>query len=85
MANNATALSAREISVLALLAQGWADQEIAENFGLVRTTVYCYVQAIKRKTGISSRVLLAFYAYSKGYVGNGDIKEAIQLERQKKQ
>jgi DNA-binding NarL/FixJ family response regulator len=67
------------------LAQGWDDQEIAIHLGVVRTTVYCYVQAIKRKTGISSRVLLAFYAYSKGYVDNGDIKDAIQLERQKKQ
>lgn len=66
------------------MAQGWTDSEIAEELGVERRTVCGYVVKIRDKTGIKSRVLLSFYAYSKGYVTNNEIKESIQLERQRK-
>ena len=77
-------LAYHEFRTLQLLAQGWTDSEIAEELGVERRTVCGYVVKIRDKTGIKSRVLLSFYAYSKGYVTNNEIKESIQLERQRK-
>ena len=84
MANKLTTLSEREISVMALLAQGKSNKEIGAILNLKYITVERRVSRIMSKIGIHNRVLLAFYSYSKGYVTNSDIKEAIQLERQKK-
>jgi DNA-binding NarL/FixJ family response regulator len=77
-------LSQQETRVLQFLAQGLNDVEIAEILHIRRRTVCNYVEHAKHKTGIHSRILLAFYAYSKGYVTNYEIKEAIQRERQKR-
>lgn len=76
-------LAYHEFRTLQLLSQGCTDSEIAEVLSVERRTVCGYVCKIRTKTGIHSRVLLAFYAYSKGYVTNIDIKESIQLERSK--
>jgi DNA-binding NarL/FixJ family response regulator len=83
--NSRKPLAYHEYMTLTLLAQGRNDLEIAAMLGVEKRTVCGYVCKIRSKTGIHNRVLLAFYAYSKGYVTNSDIKEAIQLERRKKQ
>lgn len=74
-------LAEYEIRTLKLLAQGLNNREIGEILGISQRTSQHYIFRITQKLGIHSRVLLAFYAFSKGYVTNADIKEAIQRER----
>jgi len=75
------ALTEREVEVLILLALGFDILQIAEKLCITRNTVSNFVWSIKVKTNIKSRALLAFYAYSKGYVSKEDIKAAIKEER----
>jgi DNA-binding NarL/FixJ family response regulator len=76
-------LSARETDVLALLALGMTNGQIAKALDIKLDTVKNFVWSIKSKTRIHSRVLLAFYAYAKGYASKEAIKEAI-ADQQKK-
>ncbi|MFI1916469.1 response regulator [Nocardia sp. NPDC020380] len=62
---NATAaidLTAREREVLALVAEGWGNQEIADRLHLGVTTVKKHIATLMDKTGCDNRVRLAVYA-----------------------
>jgi DNA-binding NarL/FixJ family response regulator len=55
-------LTAREAEVLALIARGLRNAEVAADLGLAETTVAGYIKAIYRKLGISSRAEAAWHA-----------------------
>jgi DNA-binding CsgD family transcriptional regulator len=74
-------ITAREIEMLALLAIGMSNEHIAEKMGISEKTIDNLLASVRLKTHINSRVLLAFYAYGKGYVSQVAIKTAIQQER----
>lgn len=50
-----SALTAREVDVLALLASGFSYQQIAKELGISSKTVGTYVQRIREKTRSTSR------------------------------
>jgi len=52
-------LTKRELEVLALLLDGWRNQDIAERLGLSPNTVKNHVYNVYQKTGAASRVELA--------------------------
>jgi DNA-binding NarL/FixJ family response regulator len=55
-------LSAREIDVLRLVADGLTDREIAESLFISRHTVAHHIASILNKLGVSSRTAAATYA-----------------------
>jgi DNA-binding NarL/FixJ family response regulator len=55
-------LSARELEILRLIAQGRAVKEIAADLHLSDKTIATYVSRIREKTGLSSPVDMARYA-----------------------
>jgi DNA-binding NarL/FixJ family response regulator len=59
-------LTPREEQVVALVADGLSNREIAEELGLSEHTVKKYLFRIFDKLGISSRVELVLYAFSHG-------------------
>jgi DNA-binding NarL/FixJ family response regulator len=59
-------LSRRELEVLALVAEGLSNQEIAERLVLSKHTVNRHVSNILRKLGVSSRVAAASLAVRHG-------------------
>lgn len=67
--------------ILALVAQGLTDQQIADKLKLAKKTVSRYLSAFRRKTGIRSRMLLGFYALGRGLVTQQEIREAIEREK----
>jgi DNA-binding CsgD family transcriptional regulator len=56
---NPSQLTARELEVLDLVAQGMRDAEIAQRLFLSRRTVHHHVSAILRKLGVSTRTQAA--------------------------
>lgn len=64
-------LTPREEQVVALVADGFSNREVARELGLSEHTVKKYVFHIFDKLGISSRVELALYA-----VSHGDTRQA---------
>jgi ATP/maltotriose-dependent transcriptional regulator MalT len=58
-----TGLSARELEVLRLIAEGLTNGEIATRLVLSEHTVHRHVSNILRKLGVSSRVAAAAYAH----------------------
>ena len=52
-------LTKRELEVLALLLEGWRNQDIAERLGLSPNTVKNHVYNVYQKTGAATRVELA--------------------------
>lgn len=62
------ALSPRELEVLALVAQGWTDAEIAERLFLSPHTVHRHVANVRTKLGVSSRAAAAAWATSAGVI-----------------
>lgn len=52
-------LTKRELEVLALLLDGWRNQNIAERLGLSPNTVKNHVYAVYQKTGAANRIELA--------------------------
>jgi two-component system nitrate/nitrite response regulator NarL len=58
----APSLSPREQEILAQIALGASNKEIARTLGIAETTVKIHVQHILRKLGLSSRVQAAVYA-----------------------
>ena len=55
-------LSAREVEVLRLVAQGWTDAQIAEELVISTRTVNAHLTSIYRKIRVSSRHAAAHYA-----------------------
>jgi DNA-binding NarL/FixJ family response regulator len=64
-------LTPREEQVVALVADGLTNREVATELGLTEHTVKKYLFRIFDKLGISSRVELVLYA-----VSNGDYRAA---------
>lgn len=71
-----SALTARELEVLALIGQGMATREIAESLGRSPRTVERHCDAIHKKLGTSNRVQMARYAMRAGLTA-----EAGKLKR----
>jgi len=63
-----SALTPRELEILAGLADGASNKEIARDLGLAESTVKIHVQHILRKLGLSGRVQAAVYAVEQGLV-----------------
>ena len=61
-------LSAREAEVLALIARGHINKEIAQRFGIGLTTVISHRRNLMEKLGIRSVSGLTLYAVTRGYV-----------------
>ena len=64
-------LSAREREVLAALARGASNKDMARVFDLAESTVKIHVQNILRKLKLTSRVQAAVYAVRNGIVADG--------------
>ena len=60
-------LTAREREILAVLARGASNKEIAREFELAESTVKIHVQNILRKLNLTSRVQAAVYAIENGH------------------
>ena len=65
---NPNMLSAREIEVLALVAQGFINKEIADKLNISLTTVITHRKNITEKLGLRSVSALTIYAVMNGYV-----------------
>jgi DNA-binding NarL/FixJ family response regulator len=65
---SAEKLSARELEVLRLIAEGCTNQEIAEKLILSPTTVKTHVQNILQKLGVSDRTQAAVHAVRCGLI-----------------
>lgn len=61
-------LTEREKEVLALVAQGFSNQEIAEKMVVSKATVHSHVSRILAKLQLDSRTQAALYAIQKGYI-----------------
>jgi non-specific serine/threonine protein kinase len=59
-------LTAREREVMALVARGLTNQQIAEELVITRRTVAAHVEHILRKLGFSSRHQVASWAAERG-------------------
>ena len=57
-----TNLTDRETEVLALIARGLRNTEVAAQMGIAETTVAGYIKIIYRKLGIGSRAEAAWHA-----------------------
>ena len=77
-------ITSKEIEVLALLAIGLSNELIAEKLGVSEKTIDNLLASIKVKTRLTNRILLAFYAYGKGYVSEAAIKSAMRAHREEK-
>jgi NarL family two-component system response regulator LiaR len=62
----AEALTAREVDVLKLMAQGYSNQEIAEKLVLSKGTVGKHVTSILEKLHLANRTQAALYAVREG-------------------
>jgi predicted ATPase/DNA-binding CsgD family transcriptional regulator len=65
-------LTAREVEVLRLMAQGWTDAQIAERLVISVRTVNAHVTSIYRKIGVSSRSGATRYTIEKNLLLNSD-------------
>lgn len=61
-------LSPREREIIAMLARGASNKEIARELNLAESTVKIHVQGILRKLNLASRVQAAVYAVEHGLV-----------------
>ena len=66
--SNEQVLSAREIEVLSLVAQGYINKEIADKLCISITTVISHRKNIQDKLGMKSVSALTIYAVTHGYV-----------------
>lgn len=67
-------LSDREIEVLALIAQGFINKEIADQLDIALTTVISHRKNITEKLGMKSVSALTIYAVTHGYVDINKLK-----------
>jgi two-component system, NarL family, nitrate/nitrite response regulator NarL len=65
-------LSAREREIVALVAQGYKNKEMAEKMFISEQTVKNHLHNIFDKLGVSDRLELALYAIHKGLHLNGE-------------
>lgn len=63
-------LTAREVEVLALLARGQANKQIARQLGVTPKTVSNHVEHVYTKLGVGSRAAATLYATQHGLVGS---------------
>ncbi|MCB0009893.1 MAG: response regulator transcription factor, partial [Anaerolineales bacterium] len=68
----AAPLTAREVEVLQLVAQGLANQEIADQLVIGEATVRSHVSNILSKLHLASRTQAALYALRAGYASLDD-------------
>jgi DNA-binding NarL/FixJ family response regulator len=61
-------LTAREVEVLRLLAQGWTDSQIAEQLVISPRTVSTHLTSIYRKIQVTTRSAATRYALEKKLV-----------------
>jgi DNA-binding NarL/FixJ family response regulator len=61
-------LTARELEVLRLVAEGASNRDIAERFGLSESTVKNHLSSILHKLGVSNRTRAVFYASRQGWL-----------------
>lgn len=61
-------LTSREQDVLALLARGWSNREIARKLGVTDITVRTHVSHVLGKLGVNNRVEAALHALRAGMV-----------------
>ena len=69
----AAPLSGREAEVLALIARGYMNKQIADSLQIGLTTVISHRRNIMEKLGIRSVAGLAIYALTAGYVDAGEL------------
>lgn len=62
-------LTGREIEVLQLVAQGFSNQEIADQLSIAEVTVRTHVSNILGKLHLANRVQAALYALREGFAG----------------
>ena len=67
----ATRLTARQLQVVALLADGLRAEEIAAQLGVATSTVYRSVERAKARTGVHSRSELVAFAIRAGLLRRG--------------
>jgi DNA-binding NarL/FixJ family response regulator len=70
-------LTERETEVLRLLAQGFANKEIARELGIGEKTVKTHVSNILAKLGVQSRTQAALYAVHIGLVSADQVSERV--------
>ncbi|MGA7673375.1 MAG: helix-turn-helix transcriptional regulator, partial [Nitrolancea sp.] len=61
-------LSAREVEVLRLVAEGLTDNEIAEQLFISRRTVTSHMTSIFNKLGVGARAAAAVWAKERGII-----------------
>ena len=64
-ADNAPLLTAREEDVVRLVADGMRNRDIAEQLGVTEHSVRNYLYRIFEKLGVSTRVELILYVFSR--------------------
>jgi len=62
-------LTAREVEVLALVARGWSNKQIAQRLSVTPKTVSNHVEHIYAKIGVSSRAAATLYTTQQGLLG----------------
>jgi NarL family two-component system response regulator LiaR len=70
-------LTAREVEVLRLVAQGRANKEIARSLGITEQTAKSHVHSILGKLGMLSRTQAAVYAARLGLVSAEDLGRGV--------
>ncbi|HXY04278.1 MAG TPA: response regulator transcription factor [Terriglobales bacterium] len=70
--NGFNLLTAREEQVVALVADGLTNRDVARELGLTENTIKKYLFHIFDKVGVSSRVELVLYAVTRGAVQNAE-------------
>jgi DNA-binding NarL/FixJ family response regulator len=61
-------LTPRESEVLACIARGFSNREIAEKLGIAEKTVRIHVSAVLSKMGVRDRTQATIYALQRGFV-----------------